>query len=947
MKITKRVFSAVMAASVAALNIGVVPFNSIISNCNVVAYAESIDELADGEYPVNISVNCFETDATSQFVDYFRVDLVRLVVKTDATSGAKTYTLNLPIDYKDRSNFEFWLLGYSYEKYTTENGVSFDEIPSQDNYVDLKEDITSEELGQLDDSSSNYAFTHSVVLNNLEDVVYLYFAKGSSHERLSLSIVDINKEQKYEHNSPDVSSFEVAAPTYDLYYQDEILRTQLKFDCAGFPSEFYYEFQVDEGNGYSEPSTLKTNPNNGRQMQTAMLGELKYNDQPDASVGWGYVIKNRNAHSLTIKARVGAKYRDSDETYWSDYSELSVDIAKAGINMLNSADKASVFTNSVAPRFFTSSYYMIPYDTSFSISDVTDESAIREIEDLLKTKTGRDKIDFSVLDLKLLNPDGEILSEIISPEYSSWSEVMFKAFILPSIKDYDANNMGVYRYEDGKLFDALMVTSFVDPTTGETGFALYPDENGTSGTYVFLQRDYKTFNEWFMDWQAGMFFAFEAHLFDQNDNFKKDDCDALIANNEVYSYIDAENGCTYLKLTDVSGQYMDNVCYMDFSDNSFKNAEVIESIDIDGKTVPSIIRIPKTSDSAYIPLKFTINGIEKEVNLGISYASGTMPMIQTPQFTKPDLTILDADGNEAVNLTNDATAYVSISAPAQNQKVMYTIVENGEIIAENQQYTKPFELKATSDEKSVVEINTWVEANDSSIVNSLATSEVTSKKVTFNKKGAFAETVNTPIIGIQYKSGDSLDSATFKVVLSDETKGAKIYYTTDGSEPTSKSKVYDGEFTVNGITDGNATVIKAIAVKEGTNDSEIAQKAVEFNTDWWENLLPNSQYTVPVKMINFMNPEMLSMGNGAIAGDATFNIDKNGNKSLTIPFKAINLGGLDGYVIHYWYFPDASKAHEIGWDTYMLDYECEYTFNTDGTIKTVTLPVLRNEELIT
>ena len=947
MKIAKRVISAVMAVSVAALNIGTVPFSSIVSNSSVVAYAESTDELADGEYPVNISVNCFETDATSQFVDYFRVDLVRLVIETNATSGEKTYKLNLPIDYKDRSNFEYWLFGYSYDKYTTENGVSFDEIPSQDNYVDLKEDITSEELGQLDDTSSNYAFTHSIVLNNLEDEVYLYFAKGSSHERLCLSIADINKAQNYEHYSPEVSSFEVAAPTYDLYYQDKILGTQLKFDCAGFPSEFYYEFQVDEGEGYGEPSTLKTNPNNGRQMQTAMLGELKYNDQPVASVGWGYVIKNREAHSLTIKARVGAKYRDSDETYWSDYSELSVDIAKAGINMLNSSDKASVFTNSVTPRFFTSSYYMIPYDTSFSISDVTDENTIGKIEDLLKSKTGKDEIDFSVLDLELLNPDGEILSEIISPEYSSWPEVELKSFIMPSIKDYDANNMGVYRYEDGKLLDAMMVTSFVDPTTGETGFGFYPDENGTSGTYVFLQRDYKTFNEWFMDWQAGMFFAFEAHLFDQNDNLKKDDCDAVIANNEVYSYIDADNGCTYLKLTDISGQYMDNIRYMDFSDNSFKDAEVIESIDVDGKTVPSVIKIPKTSDSAYIPLKFTFNGVEKEVNLGISYASGTMPMIQNPKYSEPIVTITNDDGTEVSKLTNDGTAHVSIDMPAVNGNILYTITEDGVIVAENQLYTEPFELKASSDNGSSYEINAWVESVDTSTAYKLDNSDVTSKKITFSKKGAYAETSETPIIGVQYKSGDALEDATFKVVISSETDGAKIYYTIDGSDPTSESTVYNGEFTVNGITDGNATVIKAIAVKEGTNDSEIAQKAVEYNTDWWDNLLPNTQYTIPVKMINFMNPEMLSMGNGAIAGDATFNVDKNGNKSLTIPFKAINLGGLDGYVIHFWYFPDASKAHEVGWDTYMLDYECEYTFNSDGTIKTVTLPVLRSEELIT
>lgn len=911
--------------------------------------SQTYDSLSDGEYPVNLALDCFESKTTSQFADFFRVDLAKVVVKTDAESDKKEFSLKIPVDYMKKANFigKTNTFGYSYTKYTSENGIQFSDIVSQGDYVNLKQGVAATDLGKLDEESSKFSFVHTVPLNNLDDNVYLYFNFKNSQERLALTIKDVNKEQQYEHCIPSILSFSLLSPEKELYYQDEKFSTQIEFDCAGLPSEFLYEFQVDEGDGYSEPSVRSTTPSNGRQMQTTFLGELKYNDKPDAEVGWGYVIKGREAHTLTVKARIGAKYHDGDDVYWSEYNTISVNVTKAGVNTLNSADKASVFTNSVTPRFFTSSYYMIPYDTSFSISEVTDESTVGEINGLLKDKTGRDEVDFSALDFKLLNPNGEILKEMISSKYSSWSEVTFKAFVLPSIKDFDANNMSVYRYENGELIDALMVTPLTDVDTGELGFGFYPDENGTSGIYVFAPKEYKGFDEWFSSWQAGSFFSFEAHFFDKNDKLKKDESDSFIVDNEVYSYIDAENGCTYLKLSDISGKYIENIRYKDFVSDTFKEAEIIESTVVNGEVFPTLIKIPRTSDSAYDPLKFTINGTEKEVNFGINYAGTMMPMAKKPTLSDPTITVKNADGDEVSNLTNDGTAYVSIDAPEYNQKLLYTLTADGEVVAENQPYTEPFELSAKGDEGTVYTLKAWVEAADAEAASSLGNSAEITKEISFSKKGAYAETAKNPVIGVQYQSGDSLENAKFKVVLSSETEGASIYYTTDGTEPTAESSLYTEPFTVNGLTDGKATVIKAIALKDNTNDSETVQKTVEFKTDWWDNILPYSEYTIPVKMVNFMKPDMLSMGNGAIAGDGIFKVDAKGNKTLTIPFKAINLGGIDGNVIHFWYFPDANKAREIGWDTYMLDYECEYTYNSDGTIKTVTLPVLNNDEMIT
>lgn len=59
------------------------------------------------------------------------------------------------------------------------------------------------------------------------------------------------------------------------------------------------------------------------------------------------------------------------------------------------------------------------------------------------------------------------------------------------------------------------------------------------------------------------------------------------------------------------------------------------------------------------------------------------------------------------------------------------------------------------------------------------------------------------------------------VELACETAGASIYYTTDGSTPTSASTAYD---STNKITLSATTTIKAIAVKQGMTNSEVASK---------------------------------------------------------------------------------------------------------------------------
>jgi hypothetical protein len=58
------------------------------------------------------------------------------------------------------------------------------------------------------------------------------------------------------------------------------------------------------------------------------------------------------------------------------------------------------------------------------------------------------------------------------------------------------------------------------------------------------------------------------------------------------------------------------------------------------------------------------------------------------------------------------------------------------------------------------------------------------------------------------------------VSISDATPGATIYYTTDGSTPTTSSPVYTGPIELSSLL--TTTTIKAIAVAPGSSQSSVA-----------------------------------------------------------------------------------------------------------------------------
>ena len=85
------------------------------------------------------------------------------------------------------------------------------------------------------------------------------------------------------------------------------------------------------------------------------------------------------------------------------------------------------------------------------------------------------------------------------------------------------------------------------------------------------------------------------------------------------------------------------------------------------------------------------------------------------------------------------------------------------------------------------------------------------------------ETVATPAFSV---ASGAVNSGT-SVTITCSTVGAKIYYTTDGTEPTASSTEYTAAISVT-----PPMTLKAIAVKEGMNDSAVASASYTIKPDY-------------------------------------------------------------------------------------------------------------------
>jgi hypothetical protein len=89
----------------------------------------------------------------------------------------------------------------------------------------------------------------------------------------------------------------------------------------------------------------------------------------------------------------------------------------------------------------------------------------------------------------------------------------------------------------------------------------------------------------------------------------------------------------------------------------------------------------------------------------------------------------------------------------------------------------------------------------------------------------FTITAPSPTATPTFSMAGGTFTSTIWPTLSDTTSGAVIYYTTDGSTPTTKSAIYSSELTIS-----TTTTVKAIAVAPGWAPSAVASVTYTINS---------------------------------------------------------------------------------------------------------------------
>ena len=118
---------------------------------------------------------------------------------------------------------------------------------------------------------------------------------------------------------------------------------------------------------------------------------------------------------------------------------------------------------------------------------------------------------------------------------------------------------------------------------------------------------------------------------------------------------------------------------------------------------------------------------------------------------------------------------------------------------------------------------TWTGSASSVIFTQSGTSghcRISSIAVTYSDGGTTVETVATPT----FSPEEGTYTEAQNVTISCATSGATIHYTTDGNTPTTSSSVYSSAIPVS-----STTTIKAIAVKDGMNNSQVATATYTIN----------------------------------------------------------------------------------------------------------------------
>ena len=287
------------------------------------------------------------------------------------------------------------------------------------------------------------------------------------------------------------------------------------------------------------------------------------------------------------------------------------------------------------------------------------------------------------------------------------------------------------------------------------------------------------------------------------------------------------------------------------------------------------------------PVTVTINGHNAHVT---KHEDGTLTAIYTfPVTAKDKLTRITAPG--AITVANGTAYYQDMNLPTQ-----VNIVTEGN----------------TVDKANV----TW-----DTVSGKYDPSVLTEQVVTLTGKVTCPEnidangvplttriTITVSAAGIVGAPTPSVESGTYtenqKVALESSTEGATIYYTTDGAEPGRTTGTrYTGPITVPG-TEGQSitTTLKAIAVKDGMQDSEVKTFTYTIN-------IPKPIVKHTITATAGANGSISPSGNVEVVegADQTFTITANEGYEI----ESLKVDGAAVSTATSYTFPNVRAAHTI------------------------------------
>lgn len=236
----------------------------------------------------------------------------------------------------------------------------------------------------------------------------------------------------------------------------------------------------------------------------------------------------------------------------------------------------------------------------------------------------------------------------------------------------------------------------------------------------------------------------------------------------------------------------------------------------------------------------SLNGHTQEVTLSWPFGKGNgAPVLDYYDATGLYVIQADVDGEEIdVKMEVDATAQLG-TYKAMLRNINRADNDVWAQIVEGLKLTVPSESGATvaltaygNISTSTIDGSTEYTGTGTTSVSKEITSTTETVDVVLMDGGGYFSYLTVTMPAPPTCETPTITPATFntddqEVTISCATDGATIYYTTDGTDPTTTSDVYDAD---NKPTISSTTTFKAYAVKAGAFDSEVATATVTRTT---------------------------------------------------------------------------------------------------------------------